>query len=84
MWGMDTETLLKEMEELFRGKLFLTVEDITALLSCDAHTVYNWTKRADPQRRPPRIFVGRELRFPRKPFLHWLVSEQSSPLAGHS
>ena len=70
------ETIMNECDEVFKGKLFLTVEDIMGLLGCDEKTIYNWTKRSNPNRRPPRIIVGKELRFPKKPFLKWLVDDQ--------
>jgi hypothetical protein len=73
---MDTESLLKEMEELFRGKIFITIEDITVLLSCDEKTVINWTKRSDVNRRPPRIYVGNEVRFHKRSFIEWLLIDQ--------
>ncbi len=77
MVNMESDSLLKEIDEIFKGKLFLTIQDIMALLSCDENTIYNWTKRSNPSRRPPRIIVGRELRFPKKAFLQWLLQEQS-------
>lgn len=76
---MNAETMMQEMESLFKGRLFLTIEDVTSLLMCDEKTVLNWTKRVDKTRRPPRIYIGssigNNLRFPTKPFLNWLVKE---------
>ena len=71
-----TDTLLQEIEELFKGKPFLTIEDVTQLLTCDEEVVYNWTKRSDPKRRPPRIIVGKDLRFPKREFIKWLAEDQ--------
>jgi predicted DNA-binding transcriptional regulator AlpA len=68
--------LFSEMNELYKEKLFLTMEDVTSLLSCSKTVVYNWAKRMDPKKRPPRIIVGKEVRFPKREFLKWLMDEQ--------
>ena len=75
---MEDASILSEVEELFKGKVFLSVDDIAVLLGCDPQIVHNWTKRPDPRKRPPRILVGKELRFPRRDFVRWLLAEQLS------
>lgn len=73
-----SKEFVQELDEIFKGKPFLTVEDVTSLLSCEDTTIQNWCKRSDPQRRPPRIFIGKEVRFPKRDFLRWLASEAAS------
>ena len=71
------ETLEKEVNEKFPGKIFLTIQEAAELLGCKEMVIYNWTRRPNPKRRPPKIIVGKSIRFPRKAFLGWLVGEQS-------
>jgi len=35
-------------------------------------------KRSDPKKRPPKLIVGKEVRFPKREFMRWLVQEQAS------
>lgn len=70
------EAIIQELESLFDLKIFLTMEDITSLLNCKPTVVYNWIKRPDPKKRPPRIMVGKSMRFPKKSFIRWLIKEQ--------
>ena len=72
------DSILEEVDQAFQGRAFLTVEDIAQLLSCSEQVVYNWTKRADPKRRPPRVIVGKSIRFPKRKFAQWLLNEQSA------
>ncbi len=69
------ESLLHEVEQMFPSNAFLTVEDVTKLLKCSEKVIYNWSKRPDPKRRPPRLMVGKEVRFPKKDFIRWLAEE---------
>jgi predicted DNA-binding transcriptional regulator AlpA len=71
------ESIITSLEEIFQDKLLLTVQDICFGLGCEETVVYNWMKRADPDRRPPKLRVGQALRFPRRPFVRWLAKEQS-------
>ncbi len=70
------ETLLAEVNRCFPDKGMLTVEEICKFLECDRQTVYNWVKRTDCRRQPPRIVVGKGLRFPTREFVRWLTEEQ--------
>lgn len=76
-----TEGMLQIFDELFPKKAFLTVEDVMSVLQCGDHVVYNWSKRSDPRKRPPRIIVGKEIRFPKKEFAKWLAVEQGTFVA---
>lgn len=69
------EALVAESGDIFPGKAFLTIEDVKELLSCNESTIYNWSRRSDPRRRPPRLMVGKSLRFPKQQFLKWLATE---------
>ena len=75
---MEDASLLSELNELFKGKIYLSIQDVSSLLGCEPQIVHNWTRRSDPRRRPPRILVGKELRFPRREFAKWLATEQIS------
>ena len=70
------ESMVSNLEQLFGDKLLLTIPDICLALGCAETVVYNWMKRADPVRRPPKIRIGTELKFPRGTFVRWLAKEQ--------
>ena len=70
------EVLVQEIDQMFPGKTWLTMDDICKYLNCDRTVLYNWAKRENPKRRPPRTLIGRDLRFPKRPFLQWLLKEQ--------
>ena len=72
------DELLKDVERLLQDKALLTIDDVSQLLDCDRRVVYNWTKRQDPSRRPPKFPVGKSFRFPKTQFLRWLMNEWSS------
>ena len=61
---------IQDLEELYKGKPFLTIQEVAQFLECAEQVVYRWT------RRPTRISVGKTLRFPRWVFLRWLANEQ--------
>jgi hypothetical protein len=67
--------VVADLEERFRNKIFLTLADITSVFECSEEVVYNWNKRHDPKRRPPKVPIGRDFRFPKRPFLQWLARE---------
>jgi len=67
---------VRMLSEKYPEKSFLTVEEIAQLIECSPKTVYNWTKRPDPSRRPPRITLGKSLRFPKHAFLDWLFTNE--------
>jgi hypothetical protein len=66
----------KALEAFWADKPLLRIEDVSDLLECDARVIMNWTKRIDPKRRPPRLLVGKEIRFPTRAFCIWLSHEQ--------
>ena len=68
--------LIQEIGTIFPEKALLTAEDISKALECEVQTIHNWSKRSNPKRRPPRIIVGKEVRFPKKHFLLWFAEEQ--------
>lgn len=70
------ETLLEGAEQAFPKKTLLTIDEIAQFLDCEPDVVYNWTRRSDPARRPPKIIVGKEVRFPKKDFFRWLANDQ--------
>jgi predicted DNA-binding transcriptional regulator AlpA len=74
--GDVEQALLSEIDAYFHGKAFLTLQEICQALGCSENVVYNWLKRADPTRRPPKIKLGQETRFPKLAFVRWLAKEQ--------
>jgi excisionase family DNA binding protein len=70
--------MLDDVDELFKGKPFLSLSEVAQLLSCAEEVVYNWTRRPDLKKRPPKITVGKEVRFPKREFLRWLAQEQGA------
>ena len=70
------EALIEDMDRLFPNKSFLTIEEVCEFLVCDRETIYNWSKRNDPKRQPPRLMIGKTLRFPKKDFVRWLTEVQ--------
>lgn len=69
------ESLLQDADQLYAKKAFLTLEEVATLLNCDEQVIYNWSKRLDHKRRPPRLMVGKSIRFPKKDFIRWLADE---------
>ncbi|MGK5084893.1 helix-turn-helix domain-containing protein [Bdellovibrionota bacterium FG-1] len=69
------ELIEKELNQTYPDKAFLTIQEVAELMRCSPEIVYNWTKRADAARRPPKLSVGKEIRFPKVPFAHWLAQE---------
>jgi excisionase family DNA binding protein len=57
-------------------KPFLSMEEVAELLGCSKRVVYNWTRRTDPATRPPKIVVGKTIRFPADQFFEWLYRQQ--------
>ena len=72
------ESLLLELERHCPNSALLTIDDVASFLACDKKVIYNWGKRTDPKMRPPRIMVGREVRFPKRDFCQWLAQTQGN------
>lgn len=68
--------LLQLFERVFPDRYLLTIQDVCHLLHCTPKVVYNWSRRLDPKRRPPRFLVGREVRFDKYQLADWLNREQ--------
>lgn len=68
-----TETLIQEIDEIYKGKPLLTLDDLSQLLGCSRKVVYNLTRAVDPKLRPPMIQVGKTILFPKREFFHWLA-----------
>ena len=71
-----SDLITKEFGDVYPDRAFLTLEDVAQLLGCSRRVVYNWTRRKDPEARPPRIIVGKTIRFPKVAFIQWLLKEQ--------
>ena len=69
------ESLMQEVDQLYASHAFLTTDEVATFLKCSEKVIYNWNKRSDPKRRPPRLMVGKEVRFPKKDFIRWLANE---------
>lgn len=74
---MDS-SLIEYADHLFPKKAVLTVQEVAQFLDCNPDIIYNWIKRSDPAKRPPKLIVGKEVRFPKREFLRWLVQEQGN------
>jgi excisionase family DNA binding protein len=72
------EFLIEEINRQYPNKGFLTIEEVASLLDCSKDVIYNWTKRTDPKKRPPRIRVGSSVRFPKMQLAKWLAIEQAT------
>jgi phage terminase Nu1 subunit (DNA packaging protein) len=70
------QEIILTFEELFPKKAFLTVEDLRLILDCSPQVIQNWSRRADPAKRPPRLQIGKEVRYPKKALAEWLAREQ--------
>lgn len=70
------QSLLEEADRAFPKKAVLSPEDIAQLLDCEEKIIYNWMKRSDPTRRPPKLSVGKDVRFPKREFFLWLAEDQ--------
>ena len=68
------EDMLSDFDKLYPDKAFLTVDEIAKLLDVSRNVVYNMTKRPDERKRPPRVYIGQNIRFPKTRFLKWLIS----------
>lgn len=72
------EALYEGSEQIFPNKPVLNPEEVAQLLDCSPDVIYNWLKRSDPSKRPPKLIIGKSVRFPKKDFLRWLVKEQGN------
>ena len=72
------ESLLDEANRLFPNKGVLSIEEIAQVLDCETVVIYNWTRRSNPDRRPPRLLIGRGFRFTKKEFFKWLSEIQAT------
>jgi hypothetical protein len=68
--------MFNDARRVFPNKGFLTIEDVALLLECEPQVIRNWTKRADPTKRPPRVRIGKQIRFPLEQFCQWLEVHQ--------
>jgi hypothetical protein len=75
---VGTSEFMKDLERYCLDKAVLTVQDVAKLLECDPKVIQNWAKRSDPKRRPPRLIIGKEVRFPTKAFCAWLSKTQTT------
>ena len=70
------QSLLESADLRFPNKAVLTAEEIAQILECEAQIIYNWVRRSDRSRRPPRLIVGKDVRFPKRDFFKWLAEDQ--------
>ena len=74
-----SETFIQEIDELYKGKPFLTLDDLSLVLGCSRKVVYNLTRAADLKSRPPLMRVGKAILFPKKEFFRWLAETHGKP-----
>ncbi len=70
------DPIIQEIANRYPEKAFLTLDEAAQLLGCKRRVIYNWTRRKEPSQRPPRIAVGKSIRFPKIAFIQWLLKEQ--------
>ena len=51
-------------------------KEIADFFECSESIVYNWIRRPEKKKRPPRFTLGKEIRFPKEEFVKWLAMEQ--------
>ena len=64
------------VDDLLEEDAFMTLDEVAGVLHCSRRVVYDWTRRPDPERRPPFFQPGKTILFPRRRFMRWLVTEQ--------
>jgi hypothetical protein len=70
------EALIEMAERLFPDKPLLTKEEVAQILCCEPKVVAHWSKRNDADKRPPRLILGSEIRFPKREMMRWVVENQ--------
>ena len=71
------EALLRIARERFPDRQLIGVEELAAIFECEPKIVQNWLRRSTPDRRPPRIKLGNQFRFPRDEVVRWVIETQS-------
>lgn len=72
------ETLGRIIESKFAEKNWLTTGDLAEVFECDAKAIHSWIKatlKLPEEKHPPRIKLGREVRFPKAEFLVWIGTQ---------
>jgi len=72
---MENNSFVDLLKKRFETKIFLTPDDLSGVLECERDVIINWTRKEEKY-RPPRIIVGRDIRFPKAEFLDWLMKTQ--------
>ena len=67
---------MNDLDNMFPDKSFLSIKDVAKFLEIKDRAVYQMTRRVNPRRRPPRISIGSEIRFPKKLFIMWLIDSE--------
>lgn len=70
------ETLLELADRLFPDRPLLTKEEVAQILGCNPKVVAHWVKRNQADKRPPRLILGSEIRFPKREMMRWVVESQ--------
>ena len=70
------EGIMQEINDCYKGKIFLSVKDVSEILGCSQEDVHNLSRLRRHQKKPPRIMVFNEVRYPKKAFVEWLLLER--------
>jgi len=70
------EALISMADRLFPDKELLSKEEIAQILGCQPKVVAHWSKRNQADKRPPRLILGSEIRFPKREMMRWVVESQ--------
>ncbi|HAR41855.1 MAG TPA: hypothetical protein DCS07_04375 [Bdellovibrionales bacterium] len=70
------EGIMQEINSIYKKKVFLSVQDVSEILGCTEEEVHNLSRLRKHQKKPPRIIVFKEVRYPKKAFVEWLLMER--------
>jgi len=74
------ELLLMRANELYPGKVWLTEENLAVILEVRPSTIKSYYKRPE-DKQPPRLVIGKEMKFPKERVLEWFVKVQGRGLS---
>ena len=70
------DSMVKDMNREFSEKAILSVDDLAKFFACPKGVIYNWNRRVDVNRRPPKVTFGKEVRYQKRALALWMVMEQ--------
>ena len=71
------DALIRIARQRFPDRELINATELAQILECEPKVVQNWIRRSTPDRRPPRIKLGGEFRFPIEEVLRWVIEAQA-------